>query len=578
MHMLTIHEHGSSNPLGVSGNTDRIPFHPYFIFKDLVTIFLFFLVLSVFVFYMPNVLSHADNYIPANPMQTPPSIIPYSLLLISIFISFNFIFTNSYLFYNYFYIYFIFYIINPICMISASDSKGYVTTEEGKITLTKEEVLFKLNKAIKKPKNSDTFRSLANGVFQAEGNYTRGITITESNVIKITTSRSIGLEASNSSIEFFGYLYHELKNTANFYIDLYPSGKWFITIRTTSWDTCINVFIPYFSQTYAEKYTAMLKMIRINELRSNYRNWNNMEKKEIIFLIHSMNSAGVRRKSFFDKVNFILDISTTNKINQVTSSSSILEWSRDLIQYYKSLENNTPINFIWLIGFYLGDGTIRTTIRDLTTRIKFIPTFGISQKNTPENKILFSMITNFIKINKINFITWENHTEIGFKLIGKNRMRALLTTFATTPENYFWKKYQIDNISEVINLLTMNIRGNKKHYLFIVDVIYKIGDNRIKPLSFWYSRIESIFSNTLTPDSEIENYVFPLKHTEGINKGEIRGYQVKLPAYFNTKPTRFLVSNYKTLTNAKKEAIKFKNDIMLKRYNTISTTINSILY
>ena len=38
-----------------------------------------------------------------------------------------------------------------------------------------------------------------------------------------------------------------------------------------------------------------------------------------------MNSAGVRRKSFFDKVNFILDISTTNKINQVTSSSSILE-------------------------------------------------------------------------------------------------------------------------------------------------------------------------------------------------------------------------------------------------------------
>jgi len=79
--MLTIHEHGSSNPLGVSGNTDRIPFHPYFIFKDLVTIFLFFLVLSVFVFYMPNVLSHADNYIPANPMQTPPSIVPEWYLL-----------------------------------------------------------------------------------------------------------------------------------------------------------------------------------------------------------------------------------------------------------------------------------------------------------------------------------------------------------------------------------------------------------------------------------------------------------------------------------------------------------------
>ncbi|SGY28112.1 BQ5605_C082g12985 [Microbotryum silenes-dioicae] len=74
MHLLALHEHGSSNPLGVSGNTDRLPFHPYFTFKDLVTVFLFLLVLSVMVFYAPNYLGHSDNYIPANPMQTPPSI------------------------------------------------------------------------------------------------------------------------------------------------------------------------------------------------------------------------------------------------------------------------------------------------------------------------------------------------------------------------------------------------------------------------------------------------------------------------------------------------------------------------
>ena len=44
MHLLTIHEHGSSNPLGISGNTDRLPFHPYFVFKDLVTIVLLSLI------------------------------------------------------------------------------------------------------------------------------------------------------------------------------------------------------------------------------------------------------------------------------------------------------------------------------------------------------------------------------------------------------------------------------------------------------------------------------------------------------------------------------------------------------
>jgi len=81
VHLIALHEHGSSNPLGVSGNTDRLPFHPYFTFKDLVTVFLFLLVLGVMVFYAPNYLGHSDNYIPANPMQTPASIVPEWYLL-----------------------------------------------------------------------------------------------------------------------------------------------------------------------------------------------------------------------------------------------------------------------------------------------------------------------------------------------------------------------------------------------------------------------------------------------------------------------------------------------------------------
>jgi len=82
MHLIALHDSaGSGNPLGVSGNYDRLPFAPYFIFKDLITIFLFIVVLSVFVFFMPNVLGDSDNYIMANPMQTPPAIVPEWYLL-----------------------------------------------------------------------------------------------------------------------------------------------------------------------------------------------------------------------------------------------------------------------------------------------------------------------------------------------------------------------------------------------------------------------------------------------------------------------------------------------------------------
>jgi len=82
MHMIALHETaGSGNPLGISGNYDRISFAPYYLFKDLITIFIFIFVLSVFVFFMPNVLGDSDNYIMANPMQTPSAIVPEWYLL-----------------------------------------------------------------------------------------------------------------------------------------------------------------------------------------------------------------------------------------------------------------------------------------------------------------------------------------------------------------------------------------------------------------------------------------------------------------------------------------------------------------
>ena len=82
MHLIAVHETaGASNPLGVPGYYDRIPFAPYYLFKDLITIFIFIFGLSIFVFFMPNVLGDSDNYIMANPMQTPPAIVPEWYLL-----------------------------------------------------------------------------------------------------------------------------------------------------------------------------------------------------------------------------------------------------------------------------------------------------------------------------------------------------------------------------------------------------------------------------------------------------------------------------------------------------------------
>jgi ubiquinol-cytochrome c reductase cytochrome b subunit len=76
VHLMALHEHASNNPLGVNSNVDKIPFHPYFIYKDLFGIIVFGIVFSLFIYFAPNILGHSDNYIPANPLVTPAHIVP----------------------------------------------------------------------------------------------------------------------------------------------------------------------------------------------------------------------------------------------------------------------------------------------------------------------------------------------------------------------------------------------------------------------------------------------------------------------------------------------------------------------
>ncbi len=78
LHLWALHEHGSNNPLGIDakGPQDKIPFHPYYTVKDLFGLAAFFLFYAFWVFFAPNYMGHPDNYIPANPLQTPPHIVP----------------------------------------------------------------------------------------------------------------------------------------------------------------------------------------------------------------------------------------------------------------------------------------------------------------------------------------------------------------------------------------------------------------------------------------------------------------------------------------------------------------------
>jgi len=78
LHLIALHQHGSNNPLGINvkGPQDQIPFHPYYTMKDMFGFGVFFFIFFIFVFFMPNFMGHPDNYLPADPLVTPPHIVP----------------------------------------------------------------------------------------------------------------------------------------------------------------------------------------------------------------------------------------------------------------------------------------------------------------------------------------------------------------------------------------------------------------------------------------------------------------------------------------------------------------------
>ena len=83
LHIWALHVPGNNNPAGISvkSKQDTVPFHPYYTVKDGFALAIFLILFSYFIFFAPNVLGHADNYIQANPLVTPAHIVPEWYLL-----------------------------------------------------------------------------------------------------------------------------------------------------------------------------------------------------------------------------------------------------------------------------------------------------------------------------------------------------------------------------------------------------------------------------------------------------------------------------------------------------------------
>ena len=223
----------SSNSVDITGNTDRIIFHSYFSFKDLITIYLFFILFAIIIFYISNKLRHNDNYIEVNNMQISISIERY--IIFNLFF-FNFeifsIFIILFLYDIFILIYISFFqyeILKTNCFYIFKRFYSYILYYQFNIidnTKLDKEDWFKLIKKEEENVNSDSilewdskfFKYLSNDIFQIEDHINDYFLSNKNN--KFRSLVFIELMTDIESVKNFVFLNKKLNNKMKYFYSL----------------------------------------------------------------------------------------------------------------------------------------------------------------------------------------------------------------------------------------------------------------------------------------------------------------------------------------------------------------------
>jgi len=178
--------------------------------------------------------------------------------------------------------------------------------------------------------NSEEFRLVANGFFQAEGHISCRIRDKY-----FTPVFAVNQNLTPKSLEFFLTLWHVLGRTGTLSIIMNNNGKLVIRLSSESWDTILNYYSKYFNNTYGEKYIAFQKLSDIRRLTSNKSD--SLSLALATHIVYDLSADGVNRKlSLSDQLNLLglnlIDV----KIPTYT-------------------DNFTTPSILFIIGFILGD-------------------------------------------------------------------------------------------------------------------------------------------------------------------------------------------------------------------------------
>jgi len=371
---------------------------------------------------------HSDNYIPADPMVTPASIFGIS--------------DNS--------------LNNKRLLISSPGGVGIVIIDGNKIYMNRQELknyIINLSKnkiELLDTKTLNLFRSVANGIYQAEGHM--GISFNKLNDIKFRPIWFISQNASKESIQFFILLKNILSQKGvnlNYSISVLDSGHWHIKLISRSLEDIVLKIFPYFSLVRAQKWNTFIYLEKLFYLR------NSLDSKgEIVLLAYAISP------------NMNIPISEKLKNLNLDTNYSIMVDS--LLKFKISREYS--LAFLW--GFFLGVGHFHIRVR-LDQGFYFVPVFIISQIENSLNSQLLQDLKIYLNKVNISVSLKINQKRVILQIEGEKNIRLLLKYINSNLQSFvFWKNDQFNLMNIIMNFFNLDCTYVLSAQLYILECIY----------------------------------------------------------------------------------------------------------
>lgn len=358
------------------------------------------------------------------------------------------------------------------------------------------------------------FCLLANGFWQAEG-YIGGIFRSGINFYPICTATQY---LSEASVRFFLRLDNALSNKGTFSITLNNKGKFVIIYRLSGWNTLFSVFIPYFYMLYGAKFQAISKLKKMYDLIHLIKNNSNIEnviknKVLIVKLAYSLTAHSSRYK-----------VSIEDKLISLNLDPALLKTIPD----FNFSENSISPCFLFILGFFLGDGTLHLKLdwKPSNSTIVITPSFFIAQSNVESNKHVMEIMTT--TLSNMGLKAYLSNKATTFELTVKGLDNVFICLFKFLEKYHHFLYWKVESF----NLLswTKNLVGIGGHHTYfglkaLIDKVYSSNNERFTDKEVWLTRLDI----WLKAVSERRNYgEYYITSIYSSNK-QLRGWQVRFP-------------------------------------------------